>query len=103
MGCGALSRFNNSVQGARGALRYWQGCIEAALRRYSERLFPALRPVLSSQSYKDAIEEIRIEGHTSSMWENAPPERAYFYNMQLSQSRTRTVLEHVLGLPKVSV
>jgi len=64
--------------------------------------FPRYVRILSSRSYKDAIEEIRIEGHTSSMWENAPPERAYFYNMQLSQSRTRTVLEHVLGLPKVS-
>jgi outer membrane protein OmpA-like peptidoglycan-associated protein len=37
------------------------------------------------------------------MWENAPTERAYFKNMQLSQSRTRTVLEYVLGLPRVSV
>ena len=64
--------------------------------------FPRYVRILSSQIYQNAIEEIRIEGHTSSMWENAPPERAYFKNMQLSQSRTRTVLEHVLELPRVS-
>lgn len=64
--------------------------------------FPRYARILSSPVYRDAIEEIRIEGHTSSMWENAPPERAYFRNMQLSQSRTRTVLEHVLELPSVS-
>ena len=64
--------------------------------------FPRYVRILSSPLYRDAIEEIRIEGHTSSMWENAPPERAYFKNMQLSQSRTRTVLEHVLELPSAS-
>lgn len=65
--------------------------------------FPRYVRILSSQVYRDAIEEIRIEGHTSSKWENAPAERAYFKNMQLSQSRTRTVLEYVLGLSRVSV
>jgi outer membrane protein OmpA-like peptidoglycan-associated protein len=64
--------------------------------------FPRYVRILSSPPYRNAIEEVRIEGHTSSMWENAPPERAYYKNMQLSQSRTRTVLEHVLELPSVS-
>jgi outer membrane protein OmpA-like peptidoglycan-associated protein len=64
--------------------------------------FPRYVNILASKKYRDAIEEIRIEGHTSSIWENAPLERAYFKNMQLSQSRTRTVLEHVLGLQKVA-
>jgi outer membrane protein OmpA-like peptidoglycan-associated protein len=65
--------------------------------------FPRYVRILSSQAYRDAIEEIRIEGHTSSMWKNAPAEQAYFKNMELSQSRTRTVLEYVVGLPRVSV
>jgi outer membrane protein OmpA-like peptidoglycan-associated protein len=63
--------------------------------------FPRYVKILTSQKYKDAIEEIRIEGHTSSSWENVAPEQAYFKNMQLSQSRTRTVLEHVLGIQQV--
>lgn len=63
--------------------------------------FPRYVRILTSPKYKDAVEEVRIEGHTSSIWENVPPEQAYFKNMQLSQSRTRTVLEHVLGIQQV--
>lgn len=46
--------------------------------------------------YKDNIEEIRIEGHTSSDWKGVNLENAYFKNMELSQDRTRSVLMHVL-------
>ena len=53
--------------------------------------------------YKHAITEVRIEGHTSSVWSNsASPEQAYFHNMRLSQDRTRSVLEYVHQLPRVS-
>lgn len=41
--------------------------------------------------FKDSINEIRIEGHTSS-------KGGYFHNMKLSQDRTRTVLEYVYNL-----
>lgn len=41
--------------------------------------------------FKDSIDEIRIEGHTSSAG-------GYFHNMQLSQDRTRAVLEYVYNL-----
>jgi len=41
--------------------------------------------------FKDSIDEIRIEGHTSSSG-------GYFHNMQLSQDRTRAVLEYVYNL-----
>lgn len=49
--------------------------------------FPRYIKVLYRPEYKDNIEEIRIEGHTD---DNA----GYFYNMALSQNRTRTVLEY---------
>lgn len=49
-----------------------------------------------------SIEEIRIEGHTSSDWSGVTPEEAYFHNMELSQARTRAVLQHVLELPEVA-
>ena len=49
--------------------------------------------------FKSAIQEVRIEGHTSSMWAGAAnTEDAYFKNMALSQSRTRSVLEFGLLL-----
>ena len=62
--------------------------------------FPRFLAVLSK--YKDSIEEVRIEGHTSSIWNrNTPPTEAYFKNMRLSQGRTRAVLEYVYLLPSV--
>ena len=64
--------------------------------------FPRYVRILSADKYKDAIEEIRIEGHTSSTWNGgSSTNEAYFLNMALSQSRTRTTLEYVLTLPQV--
>jgi outer membrane protein OmpA-like peptidoglycan-associated protein len=59
--------------------------------------FPRYVKVLSSMNYKNHIEEIRVEGHTSSEGQNGmTDEEAYFYNMKLSQDRTRSVLSFVL-------
>jgi outer membrane protein OmpA-like peptidoglycan-associated protein len=59
--------------------------------------FPRYVKVLSSENYKNHIEEIRVEGHTSSEGQNGmTDEEAYFYNMKLSQDRTRSVLSFVL-------
>ena len=59
--------------------------------------FPRYMRVLNT--FKDSINEVRIEGHTSSQWNvGASPEEAYFKNMELSQSRTRSVLLFVQGL-----
>lgn len=51
--------------------------------------------------YINDIAEIRIEGHTSSEWEDKSPEEAYIENMKLSQGRTRNVLEYVLQSPSI--
>ena len=59
--------------------------------------FPRYLGVL--RSFKDNIEEIRIEGHTSTKWLKAEDEKdAYFLNMELSQARTRNVLQYCLTL-----
>lgn len=63
--------------------------------------FPRYLNVL--MQFSDSINEVRIEGHTSSVWGvNTPQDEAYFNNMELSQGRTRTVLNHVYGLEQVS-
>lgn len=55
------------------------------------------------RQFDDSIDEVRIEGHTSSRWNsNTDPTMAYFKNMWLSQGRTRSVLQYVYGLPQVS-
>jgi outer membrane protein OmpA-like peptidoglycan-associated protein len=60
--------------------------------------FPRYINVLRSEKYIDHIEEIRIEGHTSIEGSNVMNENdAYFYNMKLSQDRTRTVLKYCLN------
>lgn len=59
--------------------------------------FPRYLGVL--EQFRDNIEEVRIEGHTSSDWGGLPEREAYFRNMALSQERTRSVLEYGLDLP----
>lgn len=59
--------------------------------------FPRYLNILTSEKYRNDIEEVRIEGHTSSEWVTGETEQqAYFNNMELSQGRTRKVLEYVL-------
>lgn len=63
--------------------------------------FPRYVKVLSA--FRNSIEEVRIEGHTSSIWNiTVNSEDAYFKNMELSQERTRAVLRNVLGLRSIA-
>lgn len=58
--------------------------------------------IMMSKAFINNIEEIRIEGHTSSMWEGEPdPEKAYFKNMNLSQERTRATLEYLMTSERI--
>ncbi|MDR9467743.1 OmpA family protein [Marinospirillum sp.] len=68
-----------------------------------EEFFPRYVGVITSEEYREDIEEVRIEGHTSSEWTNAVSENdAYINNMRLSQARTRSSLEYVINLPEVN-
>ena len=59
--------------------------------------FPKYLNVLNN--YREEIEEVRIEGHTDKVWRNtSDPLEAYFGNMELSQDRTRSVLEFLFAL-----
>jgi len=64
--------------------------------------FPRYVKIITADKYKGAIQEIRVEGHTSSTWNGAATqEDAYYNNMELSQARTRSTLRYILGLPGV--
>ncbi|KGJ97946.1 flagellar motor protein MotB [Colwellia psychrerythraea] len=53
--------------------------------------------------YQSSIDEVRIEGHTSSEWGvGTHPDDAYFFNMYLSQNRTGSVLNYSYFLSKLS-
>jgi len=58
-------------------------------RNTLSNFFPRYINIISKKKFKENIEEIRIEGHTDD-------QGGYIWNMQLSQARTRTVLEYVL-------
>jgi outer membrane protein OmpA-like peptidoglycan-associated protein len=66
-----------------------------AFRRVLDEFLPRYLAILSAN--RESIEEVRIEGHTSSEWRGAAnPTDAFFRNMDLSQQRTRAVLEVIL-------
>lgn len=70
--------------------------LSGQFRDILDNFFPRYVSIL--KKYQDDINEIRIEGHTSSDWGSLHGEQAYFPNMQLSQDRTRTTLEYVISL-----
>jgi outer membrane protein OmpA-like peptidoglycan-associated protein len=63
-----------------------------------QEFFPRFLKILNQ--FKNVIEEIKIEGHTSSKWEGATKDTAYFKNMDLSQARTNSVLKYVYSIEK---
>ena len=63
--------------------------------------FPAYVRVLGN--FKADIQEVRIEGHTSSEWTGSnDPDQSYFLNMALSQGRTREVLQFAYTLEAIA-
>jgi len=57
--------------------------------------FPRYIKILSSKKYKNEIDEIRIEGHTSNIWRKGLSENiTYLKNMKLSQNRANNVLSY---------
>ncbi len=67
---------------------------------------PRYLRVITKNGFGESIEELRIEGHTSSFWnrENpASPLVAYLKNMDLSYERSRSVLRYLmLDMPRIS-
>ncbi len=71
----------------------------AGFKNILDDFFPRYLNIL--RNYRGSIAEVRIEGHTSSEWEGASNAlEAYFKNMELSQNRTRAVLQYCLSLEK---
>ncbi|SRR5260221_12507275 len=76
--------------------------LKPKFRLILDDFFPRYVQILTTPKYKESIQEIRIEGHTSSVWRvGVSTENAYFNNMALSQARTRSALQYVLGLHPV--
>lgn len=75
--------------------------LKPQFKKILDDFFPRYARII--HNYKDSIEEVRIEGHTSKIWNAQTTDNdAYFKNMELSQSRTRSALQYVLLLPTVA-
>ncbi len=71
-------------------------------RQVLKEFFPRYVKLITSARFKNAVKEIRIEGHTSSFWTTTTDRQtAYIRNMELSQARTRSALEYLLTLREV--
>ncbi len=61
--------------------------------------FPRYIKVLIQKEFKNEIEEIRVEGHTSKGWgQGVSSKQSYLNNMKLSQNRASNVLAYVYSL-----
>ena len=68
-------------------------------KRVLDDFMPRYIDLLISR-FDTKIDEVRIEGHTSSEWSSTVSDsEAFIKNMQLSQARTRTVLEYSINMP----
>ncbi|MCK8602372.1 OmpA family protein [Desulfoferrobacter suflitae] len=73
--------------------------IKETFKQILNSFFPRYIALLAQPRYRATIEEIRIEGHTSSEWStDVDAQTAYIRNMRLSQDRTRSVLQYSLAL-----
>jgi len=75
--------------------------LKPAFAQILDDFIPRYIDLLHSR-FKDQIQEVRIEGHTSSEWRRDSTEtEAFIGNMQLSQERTRSVLEYSMAIHDV--
>jgi len=77
--------------------------LKAGFQEILQSFFPRYVRILMLDRFRKNISEVRIEGHTSSDWsQTITGDSAYFRNMELSQNRTRTVLEYCMRLSEMS-
>ncbi len=99
-----LDREKLSVRFREPKVLFQQGEAEVqfAFKEILDDFFPRYIRILKHPDYVSEIAEIRIEGHTSSEWsEIVSQQDAYILNMELSQDRTRSVLQYVLQIPVI--
>ncbi|MGJ8723901.1 MAG: OmpA/MotB family protein [Roseibacillus sp.] len=72
-------------------------------REILDDFFPRYIKILNSKNYGEEIEEIRVEGHTSSAWDGAESlSTRYLKNVSLSQMRSLEVLSYCFRIQALS-
>lgn len=73
--------------------------INPEFKKVLTEFFPRYIEILTQEQYKDEINEVRVEGHTSDTWAAASSkEEIYLNNMKLSQNRAFKVLAYCYSL-----
>lgn len=67
-----------------------------------ESFFPRFTEIIMSPEFKDGVEEVRVEGHTSSYYHNAQNDGdKYYLNLLLSQKRAANVIGALMSQPSL--
>jgi len=100
---GAVIDEDLSISFQRESLMFAHGSksLNAEFELILDDFFPRYLRILSQSEYKEHIDEIRIEGHTSKGWGSKTEDEAYILNMALSQSRTKSTLAYVMNIESV--
>ena len=78
--------------------------ITPRFREILDGFFPRYVRLLTLPQFAESIDEVRIEGHTSSVWEDAKTlEERYLKNAALSQERSFAVLDYCFQLDTIEV
>jgi len=73
--------------------------VKKGFQKILNDFFPRYIKILSSLDYKNEIDEIRIEGHTSNIWnDKTSRDMIYLKNMTLSQARANNVLSYCYSI-----
>lgn len=74
--------------------------VKSEFKDILDDFYPRYMSILLRPEYKQFIREVRVEGHTSSDWNNrrTSPESDYLNNLELSQLRSFSVLNHLLQI-----
>ncbi|MBD0404009.1 OmpA family protein [Flammeovirga sp. EKP202] len=70
--------------------------VKPHFKKILDDFIPRYLKVLSDEKFKEYIDEIRVEGHSSLGFGKLTQIEAYYMNMDLSQERTRNVLRYIL-------
>ena len=76
-----------------------KSAISEGFKAILDDFFPRYLKILISKNYKDNIQDMKVEGHTSNDWiSSISKEKIYLKNMQLSQKRAYMVLSYCYSL-----
>jgi outer membrane protein OmpA-like peptidoglycan-associated protein len=95
---------NNTIRFASPEVQFLKGDSElkSIFKFILEDFFPRYIKVLTQKEFINHIDEIRVEGHTSSVWNNETSKRdSYLNNLKLSQQRAKAVLEFCINRTEV--